>query len=266
MARFAPSPTGPLHLGSLLAAVGSYLDARAAGARWLVRIEDLDTPRVVPGCADADVAHPRSLRLRVGWRSALPEHAARGVSRSARDARGRRAHLRVQLFAQGSRGRSTTTRQGYPGTCRAGPTQSRPDRAALPRERCGLSTSTICSWAAAFRPRHLRRRGRAAPRWHLASYQLAVVVDDAFQEVTRVVRGADLLREHAVADRSAAGAGAAHAYLRTPAAAARAGRRQTIQVAPMRYRSTRHAASQAAHLRPLRICRRPHPRTGRLLY
>ena len=205
MARFAPSPTGPLHLGSLLAAVGSYLDARANGARWLVRIEDLDTPRVVPGCADEHVAHARGLRLRVGRRGALPEHAARGVSRSARDARERRPHLRLQLFAQGSRAAATKTRTGYPGTCRRGPTKPGPTALRFRVRERPIHFDDLFLGPQDF---DLATCGDVVVRRRdgLASYQLAVVVDDAFQGVTRVVRGADLLAQHAVADRSAGGA------------------------------------------------------------
>ena len=190
--RFAPSPTGKLHAGSLLAAVGSYLDARTHGARWLVRIEDLDTPRVIPGCADEML---RTLELygfewdgevvyqssrRAAYRAALDELATRG----------RTFHCscsRKDLAADGE-----DRAQGYPGTCRHGPT--RPGSTAV-RFRVSvlpLSFNDLYLGSQTFDTRALgdvvveRRDG-------IASYQLAVVVDDAWQGVTRVVRGADLL-------------------------------------------------------------------------
>src|SRR6266513_2811165 len=79
--RFAPSPTGPLHLGSLVAAVGSFLDARSRGGGWLLRMEDLDAPRVIPGCADQMLRTLESFALHwdgaVEYQSTRTEHYAR---------------------------------------------------------------------------------------------------------------------------------------------------------------------------------------------
>jgi glutamyl-Q tRNA(Asp) synthetase len=191
LGRFAPSPTGPLHLGSLLAATGSYLDARAAGGRWLVRIEDLDTARVIPGCADSQLRTLeafgfewdgevilQSNRLEA-YRAALAELGALGRTY-------RCSCSRKDLAGDGQDG------GGYPGTCRNGP--SKPGPTAV---RFRVSDASLHFDDAFLGPREFdlaacgdfvveRRDG-------IPSYQLAVVVDDAWQGITRVVRGADLL-------------------------------------------------------------------------
>jgi glutamyl-Q tRNA(Asp) synthetase len=190
LARFAPSPTGPLHLGSLLAAAGSYLDARANGARWLVRIEDLDTPRVVPGCADEMLRTLEAFGFewdgevlfqsarRSAYREALATLAATGrvypCSCSRKDLAG------------------LDEESGYPGTCRAGPTRNGPTALRFRVSDATLHFDDLFQGPQDF---DLATCGDVVVerRDGLASYQLAVVVDDAFQEVTRVVRGADLL-------------------------------------------------------------------------
>ena len=189
-ARFAPSPTGPLHLGSLLAAVGSYLDARAAGARWLVRIEDLDTPRIVPGCAeemlrtleafgfewDGEVMYQSTRRA--AYRDALAELTTAGRTFAC-------SCSRKDLAAGDEAG-------GYPGTCRAGPTRNGPTALRFRVSDSPIHFDDLFQGPQTF---DLAACGDVIVerRDGLASYQLAVVVDDAFQKVTRVVRGADLL-------------------------------------------------------------------------
>jgi glutamyl-Q tRNA(Asp) synthetase len=187
--RFAPSPTGPLHLGSLLAAVGSYLDARAAGARWLVRIEDLDTPRVIAGCADQQLRTLEGFGFEwdgdVLYQSSRREAYREAMRRLA--ALGRTFHCscsRKDLAA------GDEDSQVYPGTCRRGPARAgatclrfRVSDAPIHFEDLFLGTRTFASAGDVV----IERRDG------LATYQLAVVVDDAFQSVTRVVRGADLL-------------------------------------------------------------------------
>ncbi len=177
--RFAPSPTGSLHLGSLAAAVASWLSARAENGRWLVRIEDIDTPRVVPGSAEEILSALRRYGLEwdgeIVWQSqrthlyeeALERLRAAGL---VYDCACSRADL--QRAASAPLGVEPV----YPGTCRNGLPPGKAARAIRFRaadERLGD---------------FIVRRADG-----LFAYQLAVVVDDAEQGVTQVVRGADLL-------------------------------------------------------------------------
>lgn len=194
--RFAPSPTGPLHFGSLVAALGSWLDARAAGGRWLVRMEDLDRPRCVPGAADTILRQLEHYGL--VWDGAV-------LAQSSRDAAYESAL--AQLRASGAVYRCVCTRselhnaphntQGetiYPGTCR----DSGLDAHAPHAWRVRAPEDTIRfidrvwggisqSMAAEVGDFIIKRADG------LFAYQLAVVVDDAYQHITHIVRGADLL-------------------------------------------------------------------------
>jgi glutamyl-Q tRNA(Asp) synthetase len=195
--RFAPSPTGPLHLGSLVAAVGSWLFARAEGGRWLVRIEDIDTPRVVPGSEDEILASLNRYGLewdgsivRQSERTALYEEALDRLRLAGRvfDCACSRAEL--QRAASAPIGKEAV----YPGTCRNG---LPPDRAARAiRFRSPDETLAFDDLVRGHVEEHVAIQSgdfvvkRADG---LFAYQLAVVVDDALQGVTQVVRGADLL-------------------------------------------------------------------------
>jgi len=185
--RFAPSPTGPLHLGSLLAALGSFLDARARGGRWLVRMEDLDRERVVPGCAAQMLKTLEAFGLywddAVEYQSERTEHYAGALSR---------LQAAALTFECSCSRRELADEGGYPGTCRAGPRGAGPTasrfRVAARRVAFLDRVQGACEFELAERGDVIVRR-----RDGVYAYQLAVVVDDAAQKVTDVVRGADLL-------------------------------------------------------------------------
>ena len=203
--RFAPSPTGPLHAGSLVAALASCLDARAHRGRWLVRIEDIDEARTVPG-ADRDIldtlaAFGMQSDGEVVWQSRrklLYEAAFAALGSHVYPcacSRKEIADSRVALAADGA--------AIYPGTCRHGlapgrtprawrlRVPQRDDPAALIRfdDRWqGVVTENLADAVGDFVLR------RADGFW---AYQIAVVVDDANQGITDVVRGADLLESTA---------------------------------------------------------------------
>ena len=194
--RFAPSPTGPLHLGSLLAAVGSYLDARAAGGHWLLRVEDLDPPREMPGASAGILRTLESLGFE--WQgpvlyqsTRLPAYAEATARLAAAGDAFPCACTRSEIADSAVHGLEGPV---YPGTCRAGLAPGRVGRALrlrVPEETLcfddGLQ-GRVCQALARDIGDFIVRRADGC-----YAYQLAVVVDDGWQGVTHVVRGADLL-------------------------------------------------------------------------
>ena len=194
--RFAPSPTGRLHAGSLAAALASWLDARAHGGTWLVRIEDIDPPRDVPGAGEAII----KALARFGMTSDEPILWQHDRLEAYADAL---AKLTAESFIYGcacSRKEIQLADEAlglpigvYPGTCRHG-TQGRPVRALRFRvpadnvrfhdRRLGDYLQNVEKTVGDFVLK------RADGLW---AYQLAVVVDDLYQGVTDIVRGADLI-------------------------------------------------------------------------
>jgi glutamyl-Q tRNA(Asp) synthetase len=192
--RFAPSPTGPLHFGSLVAALASWLDARAAQGRWLVRIEDLDRPREQPGAAHEIL---RTLqRFGLYWDEpvifqSLRTEAYKRTLEALRDhtywcgCTRREIADSAEVAVDGAK--------IYPGTCRTGLPAGKTPRAlrlkasqrVLFRDRAqGPQDQDLAAAIGDFVL--YRADGQFA-------YQLAVVVDDAEQSITDIVRGADLL-------------------------------------------------------------------------
>ena len=209
--RFAPSPTGALHAGSLVAALASWLDARAHGGSWRVRIEDIDAPRCVPG-ADAQILRQLAAcglisneapiwqsRRGDAYQEALEQLIARGWAYPCGCTR---KDIEQARAAQGLT-RERHAELVYPGSCRPahGGLQGKPARAwrlDVAAVSAALGLARVIEW-------HDQRLGpqgqdvaaqvgdfvlkRADGLW---AYQLAVVVDDAAQGITHVVRGADL--------------------------------------------------------------------------
>jgi glutamyl-Q tRNA(Asp) synthetase len=196
--RFAPSPTGPLHFGSLVAAVGSYLDARHHHGTWLVRMEDLDTPRCVPGAAE-DILHTLAVfgmtsdepviyqsRRTATYEAALQKLKESGAAYPC-------CCTRKEIADSALHGIEGFV---YPGTCRHGMVHTRTTPAW--RVRTDLTAAPIAFEDAL--------QGSISQNIEtdigdfvvkradgLFAYQLAVVVDDAEQRITHVVRGSDLL-------------------------------------------------------------------------
>lgn len=186
--RFAPSPTGDLHFGSLVSAVGSYLEAKSADGAWLLRIEDIDPPREVSGSAARIIEDLQKLGMRpdgpILYQSSRTEAYQHAVNR---------------LLEKGKAYPCACSRRDlppsgiYPGTCRKGLAHGKAARSIR------FKVDHSCEFADRLQGRISESPADAGGDFvirradGLFAYQLAVVVDDSFQGVTQVVRGADLL-------------------------------------------------------------------------
>lgn len=187
--RFAPSPTGDLHFGSLVSAVGSYLEAKSAGGLWLLRIEDIDPPREIAGSATRMIDDLTSLGLvpdgPVLYQSSRLDAYQQAVDRLLNNGMAFPCACSRKDLAKSGR---------YPGTCRNGLAKGKPPRSIRFRvnpgntaffdELQGPISESLSENSGDF----IIKRADG-----LFAYQLAVVVDDEFQGVTKIVRGADLL-------------------------------------------------------------------------
>lgn len=198
--RFAPSPSGPLHDGSLVAAMASYLDARAHRGRWLLRIEDIDTPRVAPG---ADLIILQQLQaLGMHWDD---EPVWQSQRLAQYQAVFDQLHAHGHVYGCGCT-RAETGNRAYPGTCRHGVPPGRDVRAwrlCVPEGIVHFDDR----WLGPRQQDVAREVGdfiirRADALW---AYQFVVVIDDGLQGISDIVRGADLLestaRQHVLARR-----------------------------------------------------------------
>ncbi len=198
--RFAPSPTGPLHVGSLVTAVGSWLAAKSSGGRWLLRIDDLDTPRQAPGMADDIMRTLESFGLvwdgEVSRQSLHGEHYLQAFEKlRAKGAVYPCGCSRKDIARAASAPHHADDCIRYPGTCREGMavgSEVRSWRVRVPDEeicfddlRRGRVRGCLYSQCGDF----VLRRGDGE-----FAYQLAVVLDDHLTGVTQVVRGDDLLQ------------------------------------------------------------------------
>ncbi len=244
--RFAPSPSGDLHFGSLVSAVGSYLEAKCAGGNWLLRIEDIDPPREIDGSAasinndlyrlglvaDGPVLY-QSSRLDA-YQDAINQLLEKGKAYPC-------ACSRKDLPASGI----------YPGTCRNGIPDGKSPRSVRFLVDDGTHAFTdklqghISDSPADISGDFIIRRADG-----LFAYQLAVVIDDDFQGVTQVVRGADLLdsTSRQICLQKALGF-VSPDYMHLPVALSTDGKKlsKRVRTDPIKHQDPAHAVGQALH-------------------